>query len=95
MMPSSLEVELKVLAASLGVKAVRMASHRDAERYTGLRVGGISALALIGKGFEVLIEETATIFDAVLVSAGQRGFDVRLRLQDLCDLTGARPVQAN
>ena len=94
MMPSSLEVDLKVLAASLGLKAVRMATHREAERHTGLQVGGISALALLGKGFTVLIEETATIFEEVLVSAGQRGFDVRIGLQDLLALTGAKAVRA-
>lgn len=94
MMPSSLEIDLKVLAQSLGLKRLRMASHRDAEAYTGLKVGGISALALLGKGFPVLIEETATLFDDVLVSAGQRGWDVRLRLADLLELTGARPVRA-
>ena len=94
MMPSLLEIDLKVLAASLGEKKLRMARHRDAERYTGLRVGGISALALLDKGFTVLIEETAQLFDEVLVSAGQRGFDVRLRLDDLLELTGARPVAA-
>lgn len=94
MMPSSLEIDLKVLAQSLGLKRLRMASHRDAEAHTGLKVGGISALALLGKGFPVLIEETATLFDDVLVSAGQRGWDVRLRLADLLELTGARPVRA-
>ena len=57
MVPSSLEIDMKVLAASLGAKKLRMASHRDAERQTGLRVGGISALALIGRGFEVFVEE--------------------------------------
>lgn len=94
MMPSSLEIDLKVLAQSLELKKLRMASHRDAEAQTGLKVGGISALALLGKGFPVLIEETATLFDDILVSAGQRGWDVRLRLADLLGLTGARPVRA-
>src|SRR5690606_18919478 len=41
MMPSPLEIDLKVLAASLDVKKLRMATHRDAERHTGLQVGGI------------------------------------------------------
>ncbi|MFN8616184.1 MAG: YbaK/EbsC family protein [Dehalococcoidia bacterium] len=94
MMPSSLEIDLKVLASSLGVKKLAMASHRDAERYTGLQVGGISALALTGKGFGVLIEETATMFEEVLVSAGQRGYDVRIAVSDLLEITGARPVRA-
>ena len=94
MVPSSLEIDMKVLAASLGAKKLRMASHRDAERQTGLRVGGISALALIGRGFEVFVEESATLFEGVLVSAGQRGYDVRLALADLIALTGAAAVRA-
>ena len=94
MMPSSLEIDFKVLAVSLGAKKLRMASHRDAERQTGLKVGGISALALLGRGFPVLIEETASLFDEVLVSAGQRGWDVQLRRVDLVELTGARPIRA-
>lgn len=94
MMPASLEVDLKVLAVSLGLKKLRMASHRDAERHTGLRVGGISALALLGRGFPVLIEETATLFDEVLVSAGQRGWDVRLGVTELIELTGATTTRA-
>ena len=95
MMPSPLEIDLKVLAASLDVKKLRMATHRDAERHTGLQVGSISALALIGRGFDVLIEETATLFDEVLVSAGQRGYDVKLGLEDLVALTSARVVRAS
>jgi len=93
MVPSALEVDLRMLAASLGVKKLRMASHRDAERYTGLQVGGISALALIDRGFGVLIEETAELFDQVLVSAGQRGMDLRIALADLIAITGARIVR--
>lgn len=94
MMPASLEIDLKVLASSLGLKKLRMASHRDAEAHTGLRVGGISALALLGKGFPVLIEETATLFEDVLVSAGQRGWDIRIAVSALVDLTGAQPIRA-
>ncbi len=95
MMPSPLEIDLKVLASSLDVKKLRMATHRDAERHTGLQVGGISALALIGRGFDALVEETATLFDEVLVSAGQRGYDVKLGLEDLVALTSARVVRAS
>lgn len=94
LMPASLEVDLKVLAASLGLKKVRMASHRDAERHTGLKVGGISALALVEKAFPVLIEESATLFDQVLVSAGQRGWDVRIAVAALIELTAARTTRA-
>lgn len=94
MMPSTAEVNLKVLAAAIGVKKLRMASHADAERHTGLQVGGISALALVNRGFTVLISESVAAHDSVLVSAGQRGMDLSLRVADLLALTGARPVRA-
>ncbi|MCK9519994.1 MAG: aminoacyl-tRNA deacylase [Dehalococcoidia bacterium] len=92
MMPAGSELDLKALAAALGAKKLRMASHVDAERHTGLKVGGISALALAGKGFPVYIDQRATELTHILVSAGQRGFDVRLPVPDLLALTGARPV---
>lgn len=95
MMPSTAEVELRVLAASIGVKKLRMASHADAERHTGLQVGGISALALINRGFTVLIDESVSAHDSILVSAGQRGMDLRLRVTDLLSLTGARAIRAH
>jgi Cys-tRNA(Pro)/Cys-tRNA(Cys) deacylase len=90
MMPADSEIDLKAFAAALGLKKARMASHRDAERYTGLQVGGISALALLGKGFPVYIGSRAADLGQVLVSAGQRGMDVRLAVPDLVALTGAR-----
>ena len=93
MVPSDREIDLKMLARSIGMKSLRMASHADAERHTGLKVGGISALALLGKGFSVLIDEHAAALGEVLVSAGQRGFDVRLAMKDLLTLTGAKRVQ--
>ena len=92
MMPSTVEVDLRILAASLGLKKLRMASHADAERHTGLKVGGISALALLNRGLTVLIDDSAVGFAEILVSAGQRGMDVRLAVADLLRLTGARPV---
>ena len=92
MIPSDSEADLKALASALGLKKMRMASHRDAERYTGLLVGGISALALIAKGFPVLIDGRSRDLEQVLVSAGLRGMDVRLAVTDLVALTGARAL---
>lgn len=83
------ELDLKAFAAAAGLKRARMASQRDAERVTGLRVGGISALALIGKGFFPHIVTTASPGNLVVISAGQRGADVRLRLADLLAVCGA------
>lgn len=89
MAPAGREVDLKKVAAATGVKRARMATHRDAERLTGLKVGGISALALAGRRWAVLLDESARGQPTVLVSAGVRGLDVEIAVDDLASLTGA------
>ncbi|MFN2229343.1 MAG: aminoacyl-tRNA deacylase [Anaerolineae bacterium] len=88
------EVDLKALAAAVGEKKLSMATHREAEELTGLQVGGISALMLLKQGFEVCIDRAAQVLDEVVVSAGQRGVNLRLRVADLVQVTGARWVDA-
>lgn len=92
MVPSDSEIDLKALAAELGHKKLRMASHRDAERYTGLPVGGISALALAGKGFPALLDARALDLTDIFVSAGVRGMDLRIGVAELVAVTAARTV---
>ena len=86
------ELDLRLLARSLGVKAARMAPHRDAERLTGLQVGGIGALALMNRPFEPCIERAALQYEWILVNGGRRGLNLRVNVQDLIRLTGARVV---
>ena len=86
--PSSLN--LKALAKAAGVKKVKMASHQQAESLTGLQTGGISPLALINKGFTIYLDEQARNYDAIVLSAGQRGAQVELAVEDLVRLTRAR-----
>jgi Cys-tRNA(Pro)/Cys-tRNA(Cys) deacylase len=87
-------IDLKALAASVNEKKLRMATHREAEAITGLQVGGISALALLNRGFDVCIDRAAQGLEQVLVSAGQRGINLRLAVADLVRVTGARWVNA-
>lgn len=88
--PSHCALDLKRLAAAAGEKRVRMATQREAEALTGLQVGGISALALLPKGWPVYLDEAAQRFTEIYVSAGQRGINLRLRVADLIAVTGAR-----
>jgi Cys-tRNA(Pro)/Cys-tRNA(Cys) deacylase len=55
-----------------------MAAHKDAERLTGLKVGGISALALTQKNWPVYLDQPAMEHEHILVSAGQRGIQLRV-----------------
>lgn len=94
MVPGDSEVDVRLLARSIGVKSVRMASQRDAERLTGLLVGGISPLALLGRHFEVYLDARAGALEHLYLNGGQRGVNVRLAVADLQIVTGARLVEA-
>jgi len=88
--PGPLEVDLKLLAQALGEKRLRLPSEREAEQITGLQAGGISPLALLNRGFEVVLDETAQLFTHIHISGGQRGLNIRLPVAALIELTGAR-----
>ena len=61
-------------------------------RSPGLQTGGISPLALIGKGFDIYLDDQAQQHTTIAVSAGQRGANVELNVKDLRKLTNARLV---
>jgi Cys-tRNA(Pro)/Cys-tRNA(Cys) deacylase len=88
--PAGHEVDLKALAVVLGEKKVRLPTQREAEQLTGLQAGGISALALINRGFQVIIDHSAEQHALIHVSGGQRGLNIRLAAADLANLTRAR-----
>ena len=88
--PGPAIVDLKLLAAALGEKKVYLPTEREAEQLTGLQAGGISPLALINKGFQVVLDESAQTFSAIHISGGQRGLNIKLPVVDLIKLTNAR-----
>lgn len=92
MMPADQELQVKRLAQVIGDKKLRMATHNEAEAATGLKVGGISALALRHRRFPVYIANTAANLRSLLVSAGQRGVNLRLDVADVMRVTGATLV---
>ena len=88
--PGPLEVDIKKLATALSEKKVFITTLNEAEALTGLLAGGISPLALTNKGFQVLIDASAQGKETILVSAGQRGLQVRLSPTDLSNLCNGR-----
>jgi len=89
-------VDLKKVAVAVGDKKVHLPTEREAEALTGLQAGGISPLALVNKGFRVLIDAAAEGQGSIHVSGGQRGLNIRIGVEDLVQLTKARmaPVSA-
>jgi Cys-tRNA(Pro)/Cys-tRNA(Cys) deacylase len=88
--PGLNRVDLKLLAAALGEKKVSLPTEREAEELTGLQAGGISPLALMNKGFLVMIDAAAQPKPKIHVSGGQRGLNIRLGVKALVELTHAR-----
>lgn len=92
--PGDRELDLRLVARGVGAKSAHMALQRDAERLTGLKVGGISPLALLGKRFEVYLDAPGAALDALYINGGQRGVNLKLRVADLLAVTGARVIEA-
>jgi len=90
MMASEDQLDLKKLAAAAGEKKVKMMKHADAEKSTGLQTGGISALMLMDKNWQVYIDSAATELQNIVISAGQRGLQLKIPVSPLLTLLKAR-----
>ena len=88
--PGTSNVDLKLLASALGEKKVYLPTEREAEQLTGLQAGGISPLALLNKGFQVMLDSSAESFAEIHISGGQRGLNIKLPVADFVKLTNAR-----
>jgi Cys-tRNA(Pro)/Cys-tRNA(Cys) deacylase len=88
--PGPSNVDLKLLASALDEKKVHLPTEREAEQLTGLQAGGISPLALINKGFQVVLDSSAQKFSEIHISGGQRGLNIKLPVADLIKLINAR-----
>lgn len=86
--PVSGQLDLKALARALGGSRATMAEVAVAERATGYVAGGISPLGQ-RRRHPTVLDESATGFDTVYVSAGRRGLDLAIAPADLVSATGA------
>lgn len=87
--PVDRSLDLKAVAAALGVKKVTMADPAAAERSSGYVLGGISPIGQ-KRVLPTVLDESANRHDTVLVSGGRRGFDLELAPSHLVAVTGAR-----
>lgn len=86
--PVALRLDLKALAALLGVKRAAMADPAAATRSTGYVLGGISPLGQRTR-LRTVVDDSAAHHASVYVSAGRRGLQVELAPADLVAVTGA------
>ncbi|MDH7516416.1 MAG: Cys-tRNA(Pro) deacylase [Bacteroidota bacterium] len=81
--PGPSELDAKKAAAVSGNKSIALVSVRDLFPLTGYVRGGCSPIGM-RKRYPTWIDETAQAFDAVFVSAGIRGLQMRIDPHDLC-----------
>ena len=86
--PVAEEWSLKKAAAVVGEKSIAMLKSKDLLPLTGYVHGGCSPIGM-KKHFPTFIDETAILYDEIGVSAGQRGAQVLLNPESLCDYVGA------
>lgn len=91
LMHGDLEVSTKKLARIMGVKSVRPATQREADRVTGYRFGGTSPLGMRTNP-PMFAQETLTTLQQVYVNGGKRGFLIGIEPNTLVELTEARLV---
>ena len=90
LVPAEKEVDLKALAKAVGEKKVKLTSQKEAENLTKLQTGGISPLALLNKGFQVVIDASVKDHAQIYISGGQWGLNIQLAPDDLIRLVNAR-----
>lgn len=80
--PVDEELDLKKTAKAVKEKKVELISMKDLLPLTGYIRGGCSPIGMKRK-FPIYIEETATLYDKIMVSAGMRGIQIALNPADL------------
>ena len=86
--PVAEELDLKKCAAAVGEKKVEMIRVKELLGLTGYIRGGCSPIGM-KKKYPTYIDEIATLFDRIYVSAGMRGQQVILSPEDLRAYTDA------
>lgn len=86
--PVAMELDLKKCALAAGVKRVEMIGVKELLPLTGYIRGGCSPIGM-KKKFPTYIDECATLFDKIYVSAGMRGVQMILSPTALADFIEA------
>jgi len=80
--PGSCEIDLKKAARAAGDKGCSLLPLKELEPLTGYVRGGCSPIGM-KKKFPTYLDETATLFDHISVSAGRRGLQLYINPYDL------------
>lgn len=83
-LPVNRQMSLKKVAHALGSKKAKMADPREVQAATGYVLGGVSPLGQ-AKQLQTAIDTRANLHSTIFVSAGRRGLEIELKVEDLVD----------
>lgn len=83
--PVASELHLKAAAKAVGERSVELVKVSEITPLTGYVKGGCSPLGM-KKPYTTVIDETATLLDTIVVSAGKIGWQIELDPQMLCKI---------
>lgn len=86
--PVAKELDLKKAAKHFGEKKIEMIPARDITKVTGYIKGGCSPVGM-KKLYTTAIDESAVLFDEIMVSGGKVGLQMQLSVEGLKNITGA------
>ena len=87
--PADATLDLKKAARAAGEKSVEMIHVSEINKVTGYIRGGCSPIGM-KKPYPTFVDETAQLWDTILVSAGRIGAQVELKADRLLELCGGQ-----
>lgn len=87
--PVHCSLDFKKAARSVGAKSIEMILQKELLPLTGYIHGGCSPIGM-KKLFSTVVDETARLFDTIMVSAGKVGYQIELSPEHLTELIGAK-----
>ncbi|MDA0268975.1 MAG: Cys-tRNA(Pro) deacylase [Cyanobacteria bacterium] len=86
--PADSRLDLKALAKLSGDRKAETVPLKEVQNLTGYIRGGVTALAC-KKPYPVYLDQSASSFEQIAVSAGKRGYMLLLTPADYCQATSA------
>lgn len=88
-MQGTAEMDLKKAAAAAGEKSIQLLPVKEIQAVTGYIRGGCTAIGM-KKDYPVFLDETAVLYDEIIVSGGRLGTQIFLSPDAFLEATGGK-----